>query len=244
MAPVDKTDLQLFERGVLARLTSVDAGYGGTPVLRAVNFEAHAGEVTLVTGPTSAGKTTLMHLLRLWLRPHAGRALILGHDAAQLGKQARAHLKRRIGYVAENPSFVEAWSAFENVALPLRMEGQKAKTYEQDVRELIEFVGLDRHADTPAGELSAAARRLAAIARALAVKPDMILADDPTSGMSPDAGRRVVRLLMEMRRVGVGVVITSQDESLADLGPTSAWRIAHGRISPADLALENYETEY
>lgn len=236
MARPSSPDLDLFERGVLIRLSSVDAGYGGaSPVLYGLDFEARAREVALVTGPTAAGKTTLMHLLRLSLPPRGGRAVILGHDVARSSAMQRARVKRRIGYVAENPVFVEQWSGFANVAMPLQMKGQRARDYGDDVRELVDFVGLGAAAELPIEKLSGAERRRAAIARALAAKPDLILADDPTAGMSPGDGRRIVRLLAEMRRVGAGVVITSQDESLAECGPILRWRIDRGRISPVDL---------
>jgi cell division transport system ATP-binding protein len=235
MVRVDKADLELLDRGVLLRLTDVDAGYDGEPVLRGVDFEARAGEAAVVSGPTSAGKTTFMHMLRLALPPRAGRALILDADATRLTRTQRALLKRRIGYVAENPTFIEQWTTFDNIALPLRMAGKRLIEYADDVRELVNYVGLAAHMDEPAGRLSAAARRQAAIARALAIKPDIVLADDPTSGMAPDVGRRIVRLLMEIRRVGPGVVITTQDRSLADIAPARRWRLEHGRVAPDDV---------
>jgi cell division transport system ATP-binding protein len=175
-----------------------------------------------------------MHVLRLALPPRAGRAVILGADVGKASARTRARVKRRIGYVAENPVFVEQWSAFDNVAMPLRMGGRKVRDYADDVRELVDFVGLGEAADLPVERLSGAERRRAAIARALAGKPDLILADDPTAGMSPADGRRIVRLLAEMRRVGAGVVIASQDESLAECAPILRWRIEQGRLSPAD----------
>lgn len=231
-----KPDQELLERGVLVRLNGIDADYGADPVLLAVDFELHAGETAIVTGPTSAGKTSFLHVLRLALPPKHGAATILGADATRLNAKARARLKRQIGYVAENPTFVEHWTAFDNIALPLRLSGLKPKDYEQDVEELVDFVGLGSAANAPAGHLSNAARRRAAIARALATKPLMLLADDPTAGMSPEGGRRMVRLLAEMRRVGTGVVIVSQDEALGEDVPAARWRLDRGRLSPQDIA--------
>lgn len=228
------TDLDLYRRGILARLSNVDSGYGPATVLIGVEFEAQLGEVALVTGPAAAGKTTLMHLLRLALPIHAGRAIILGEDVARASPKARAQVKRRIGYVGENPVFVEHWTAFENIAMPLQMAGRREREYSDDVRELVDFVGLGEAADLAIEKLSGAERRRAAIARALAAKPELILADDPTAGMSPADGRRIVRLLAEMRRVGAGVVIASQDESLADCAPLQHWRIDRGRLSAAE----------
>ena len=236
MARPINSDLALFERGVLVRLAQVDAGYGPATVLMGIDFEARAGEVALVTGPAAAGKTTLMHFLRLALEPRSGRAVIMGADIARSGGRERAEIKRRIGYVAENPVFVEHWSAYDNIAMPLRMSGRKPRDYANDVRELVDFVGITEAADLPIEKLSGAERRRAAIARALAAKPHLILADDPTAGMSPTDGRRVVRLLAEMRRVGAGVVITSQDETLADCAPIVRWSIDRGRLTQVDHA--------
>lgn len=232
MARANTPEMDLFERGVLIRLSGVDAGYGAATVLVGIDFEARAGEVALVTGPAAAGKTTFMHLLRLALQPRSGRAVILGADVARAGGRGRANVKKRIGYVAENPVFIEHWTAFDNIAMPLRMHGHKPRDYADDVRELVDFVGLGDAADLRVEKLSGAERHRAAIARALAAKPDLILADDPTAGMSPADGRRVVRLLAEMRRVGAGVVIASQDETLADSAPMHHWRMDRGRLSP------------
>ena len=242
MARPNRSDIELFERGVLVRLSQVDSGYRSGDVLRGIEFEVNAGEVALVTGPAAAGKTTLIQVLRLALPPTAGRAIILGADAGRLSGNRRARLKRGIGYIAENPTFVENLTAFENIALPLRLTGRRPRDYAEDVRELVDFVGLGAAADMPAERLSGAQRRRAAIARALAGKPDLVLADDPTAGMSPADGRRVVRLLAEMRRVGAAIVITSQDDTLADVAPTSAWRLERGRLSA--VAVPDHAADY
>jgi cell division transport system ATP-binding protein len=236
MARQNNPDFDLYRSGILVRLTAVDAGYGAATVLFGVDFEARAGEVALITGPAAAGKTTLTHLLRLALPPRSGRALILGVDVARASARTRANVKKRIGYVAENPVFIEQWTAFDNIAMPLRMAGQRPRDYADDVRELVDFVGLGDAADLRMEKLSGAERRRAAIARALAGKPELVLADDPTAGMSPGDGRRVVRLLAEMRRVGTGIVIASQDETLADCAPILRWRIERGRLSRVDQA--------
>lgn len=233
-------DLDLYERGVFVRFSGVDAGYGASTVLMDLEFEARAGEVSLVTGPAAAGKTTLSHLLRLALPPRSGRAVVLGCDIRRAPPQQIADTKKRIGYVAENPVFVEHWTTFENIAMPLQMQGKAYREYADDVRELVDFVGLNGAAELEVEKLSGAERRRAAIARALAAKPELILADDPTAGMSPADGRRIVRLLAEMRRVGAAVVIASQDDSLCDCAPMLVWRIDRGRLSgPEAQAVED-----
>jgi cell division transport system ATP-binding protein len=229
--PRASIETDLFERGVLVRLSNVDAGYGVATVLMGIDFEARTGEVNFITGPAAAGKTTFTHLLRLALQPRSGRSVILGLDVGRARAREIADVKRRIGYVAENPVFIEQWSTFDNVAMPLRMLGQKPREYAHDVRELVDFVGLGGASELPVGKLSGAERRRAAIARALAAKPSLILADDPTAGMSPADGRRIVKLLSEMRRVGAGVVIASQDDTLTDVAPMWVWRIDRGRLA-------------
>lgn len=232
MARPNNPDFDLYKSGALVRLTNVDAGYGAATILFGVDFEARAGEVALINGPAAAGKTTITHLLRLALQPRSGRAVILGADIGRASARARANVKKRIGYVAENPVFIEQWSAFDNIAMPLRLAGQKARDYTDDVRELVDFVGLGDAADLRVEKLSGAERRRTAIARALAGKPELILADDPTANMSPADGRRVVRLLAEMRRVGTGIIIASQDETLAECAPMDRWQMDRGRLSP------------
>jgi cell division transport system ATP-binding protein len=243
MARTYNPDLELFERGVFVRLTGVDAGYGPATVLVGIDFEVRSGEVAIITGPAAAGKTTLTHLLRLALTPRDGRAVILGVDTARATSSVRARVKRRIGYVGENPVFIEHWSAYDNIAMPLKLTGMKPAEYAHDVRELVDFVGLGGASDLAVEKLSGAERRRAALARALAAKPNLILADDPTAGMSPGDGRRIVRLLGEMRRVGAAVVIATQDETLADCAPMDRWRIERGRLTRVaeEAAAEAFE---
>lgn len=220
----------------MVQLSGVSAGFAGAEVLRGIAFEARAGEVAFVSGATATGKSTLVHLLRLAMQPRGGSAMILGADAGRLSGADRARLKRRIGYVAEEPIFVERWSAFDNIALPLRLAGRKAVDYAEDVRELISFVGLTVGAEEPAWRLSAIERRRAAIARALAAKPDLIVADAPTAGLGREAAHRIVRLLGELRRVGAAVVLTSQDDDATDGVEAVHWRLALGRLTRASEA--------
>ncbi len=217
---------------LVVRLEGVSAGYGQTIVLSDLHFEAEAGAMTFVVGPAAAGKSSLVNLLRLALPPRSGRAEILGADAARLSMAQRARLKQRIGVISEQPQFVEHWTTFENVALPMKIAGRKDSGVADDVAELMAYVGLNTVSDEPVGRLSAAERRRAAIARALAAKPDLIVADEPTAGLSPDAGFRVMRLLEEMSRVGAAVVILTQSEHLADDIAGALWRLEHGRIEP------------
>ncbi|MGE3143219.1 MAG: cell division ATP-binding protein FtsE [Hyphomonadaceae bacterium] len=224
----------MLRTGLIIRFEGVWAGYDGPDVLQDVSFEVAEGEVAVVHGPTAAGKTTLIHMLRLALPPRAGVASLLGEDIAKLNARRRAKLKRRIGYIGEEPTFVEDGTVFENVALPLRLAGQKRAAYAEDVDELLSFVGLADLADEEARKLSFAERRRVAIARALAGKPAIILADEPAAGLSPEGAMRTFRLLAEMRRVGAAVIICTQNEQYADGIECQRWRMQQGRLTPDD----------
>jgi cell division transport system ATP-binding protein len=226
-------DEELIRAGLAAKATGLSLAYGQTDALIDVRFEARAGEVTVVSGPAGAGKTTILRVLRLSLAPQAGALFLFGADAAKLSPARRVRLRRRIGVLEEVPTFVEDWTAADNVALPLMLAGQARRATEQDVNELLSFVGLAAEAETRAAALSLGQRRQLAMARALIAKPDLILADDPAAGFSPEAGGRVLRVLAEMRKTGAAVVITTQDPQLADDMGAAHWRLERGRMAQA-----------
>jgi cell division transport system ATP-binding protein len=232
MATPDTVAHDVLRNGLIVRFEGVWVGYEGPDVLMDVDFEVAAAEVAIVSGPTAAGKTTLLHTLRLALPPRAGRAIVLGEDAGRLTDARRARLKRRVGYVAEEPTFAEDEDVASNVALPLRLRRKKPAEYARDVHELLEFVGLSASARELVSRLSFAERRRVAIARALACKPELILVDEPAAGLSPEGALRTFRLLAEMRRIGAAVVIATQSEHLAGGLDATHWRISEGRVAP------------
>jgi cell division transport system ATP-binding protein len=213
-------------------LAGVNAAYRkGEDVLRGVTFEAQAGAVVSILGPAGSGKSVLMDVLRLALPPAVGAARILGEDATKLKNTARAKLKRRIGVMHQNPVLIEHLSAFENVALPLRLAGVKPDTFAADVDELLSFVGLPDNDSRPAIALSGSERRRVAAARAVVAQPRLVLADEPTAGLSTDLAGRVMRLIVSMRRAGAAVVVATQDEALAQSLSGPHWRMQSGRIA-------------
>ncbi len=222
------------DSAAIVSLTDVYASYRrNADALRGVWFEARPGAVVSVLGPAGAGKTALIDVLRLALPPHRGVARILGADALRLSPNTRRTLKQRIGLLAQTPVLADHFTAFENVALPLRMAGRKPGAYEGDVAELLSFVGLAPKDDRPAGMLSGSERRRVAAARAVVAQPRLLLADEPTAGLSPDLAGRVMRLLVSMRRAGAAVIVATQDETLASSLSGPHWRIAGGRPAPA-----------
>ncbi|HVY03080.1 MAG TPA: ATP-binding cassette domain-containing protein [Caulobacterales bacterium] len=213
-------------------LAGVNAAYrGGEDVLRGITFEAQPGAVVSILGPAASGKSALLDVLRLALPPSAGAARVLGVDAVKLKSSARAKLKRRIGVMHQNPALVEHLSAFENVALPLRLAGAKPDAFAADVEELLSFVGLPANDMRAAASLSGSERRRVAAARAVVAQPRLVLADEPTAGLSTDLAGRVMRLIVSMRRAGAAVVVATQDDALAASLAGPHWRMNGGRIA-------------
>lgn len=222
----------------VVRLDHVTAGYpGGPAVLAGASLSAYRGLVSCIVGVSGSGKTTLIHVMRLALAVRDGAGTVLDADITRLTKSDRQALKRRIGYIAQEPIFIDELSLFENVATPLDALGLRRAAYGDDVMELLNYVGLGAFAHQPPSQLSTGQRRRAAIARALASKPELILADEPTAGLSPNAAHRMLRLLTELRQVGAAIVITTPNEDLAHKAAEACWILVDGRLNR--IALEN-----
>lgn len=221
----------------VVRLDNVFAGYpGGPDVLAGASMSAYRGMVSCIVGVSGSGKTTLIHVMRLALSVRDGHGQVLDADVNSLKPADRAALKRRIGYIAQEPVFIDALSLFDNVATPLEAQGLKRSAYVDDVMELLNYVGLGAFAHASPSFLSTGQRRRAAIARALASKPELILADEPTAGLSPNAAHRMLRLLTELRQVGAAIVITTPNEDLAQKAGEACWILVDGRLNR--IALE------
>ncbi|WP_420393443.1 cell division ATP-binding protein FtsE [Acuticoccus sp.] len=198
-------------------LENVGLRYGGGPeVLRDLTFEIPARSFQFLTGPSGAGKTSLMRLLSLSLRPSRGFMGLFGRDVATLTRQDVPGLRRRIGVVFQDFRLLDHLSTYDNVALPLRIQGRAPSSYRSDVLELLKWVGLAqrRHAFPPV--LSGGEKQRAAIARALITQPDILLADEPTGNVDPPMAHRLLRLFLELNKLGTSVVIATHDIHLMD----------------------------
>jgi cell division transport system ATP-binding protein len=220
-------------------LDSVTAGYpGGPDILSDASLSIYSGLVSCIVGVSGSGKTTLVHVLRLALPIRGGAGFVMDADLATLPARDRAALKRRIGYIAQEPVFIDNLSLFENVAAPLEAVGLRRRAYVDDVMELLNYVGLGAFAQARPSMLSTGQRRRAAIARALASKPDLILADEPTAGLSPNAAHRMLRLLTELRQVGAAILITTPNEDLAQKAAEACWILVDGRLNRIALEVD------
>lgn len=201
----------------LLEFENVGLRYGiGPEVVRDLNFSIAPRSFQFLTGPSGAGKTTLLRLMLLSLRPSRGTIRIFGQNSAELRKDELTGLRRRIGMVFQDFRLLDHLTTYENVALPLRAMGRAEETYRAEVIELLKWVGLgDRMAASPT-ILSGGEKQRAAIARALIVRPELLLADEPTGNVDPGLARRLLRLFVELHRLGTAVVIATHDLHLMD----------------------------
>ncbi|HEX9904181.1 MAG TPA: cell division ATP-binding protein FtsE [Propylenella sp.] len=201
----------------MIRFENVGLRYGlGPEVLRDVSFHIAPGSFQFVTGPSGAGKTSLLRLLFLSLRPTRGSVRIFDKDAATVSRSTIPALRRRIGIVFQDFRLLDHLTTFENVALPLRVAGAEEASYRRDVSELLEWVGLGDKMWVYPQVLSGGEKQRSAIARALITKPEILLADEPTGNVDPPLARRLLRLFIELNRLGTSVVIATHDLALMD----------------------------
>jgi cell division transport system ATP-binding protein len=196
-------------------MNNVALRYGrGQEVLREVNFHLRPGSFHFLTGPSGAGKTSLLRLLFLSLQPTRGHLHLFGQDVSQVAPARRAQLRRRIGIVFQDFRLLDHLTTWENVALPLSVVGKKVKDYKEDVTDLLQWVGLGERMYAFPSVLSGGEKQRAAIARAVIGKPELLLADEPTGNVDPQMARRLLRLFVELNRLGTSVVIATHDYQL------------------------------
>ena len=201
----------------MVRFENVGLRYGlGAEVLRDLDFRIEPHSFQFLTGPSGAGKTSLMRLLFLSMRPTRGLISLFGHDVATLSKDALATLRRRIGVVFQDFRLLDHMTTYENVSLPLRIIGHDEAAYRREVVELLQWVGLgDRMWSLPP-VLSGGEKQRTAIARAVIARPQLLLADEPTGNVDPNLAQRLLRLFIELNKSGTSVVIATHDIALMD----------------------------
>lgn len=197
------------------RLERIGLRYGrGPEVLQHVDLALPSGSFTFLTGPSGAGKSSLLKLCYLALKPSRGLVHLFGQDVSRLKDRERQTLRRRVGVVLQDFRLIDHLSVFENVALPLRVAGKKREHYQDDVTELLQWVGLGHRMTAFPPTLSGGEKQRAAIARAVIAKPDLLIADEPTGNVDPEIGSRLLRLFAEMNRMGATVLIATHDVNL------------------------------
>lgn len=238
---MDRTDTpaspRRFETGPAVRFEAVGMRYGrGPEILRDAAFELPRGSFQFLTGPSGAGKTTLLKLIYLAERPSRGLISLFGRDVALLDRKALPALRRRIGVVFQEFKLLNHLTVFDNVALPLRVAGQPRRAYAEDVAELLNWVGLGERMDAYPPTLSGGEQQRASIARAVVGQPEILIADEPTGNVDPAMARRLLRLFVELNKLGTTVLIASHDLNLVSSIDAPVMELADGRLMAGERA--------
>ncbi|ABS65281.1 cell division ATP-binding protein FtsE [Xanthobacter versatilis] len=219
------------KEGALVRFENVGLRYGmGQEVLKDVSFGIQPNSFQFLTGPSGAGKTTLMRLLFLSLKPTRGLITLFGRDVSSLDPDEVAVLRRRIGIVFQDFRLLDHLTTYENVSLPLRVLGKEEASYRAEVTELLGWVGLGDRMHVLPPILSGGEKQRAAIARALIGRPEFLLADEPTGNVDPTLARRLLRLFIELNKSGTSVLLATHDIALMDQYDARRLVIADGRL--------------
>lgn len=201
----------------MIRFENVGLRYGmGPEILRDLSFDIPARSFQFLSGPSGAGKTTLLRLLFMSLKPTRGLITVFGRDRARIPNREMPALRRRIGVVFQDFRLLDHMTTYENVALPLRVRGRDEANYRSDVVELLKWVGLGERMHVLPPVLSGGEKQRAAIARALIEQPEILLADEPTGNVDPSLARRLLRLFIELNKLGTAVVIATHDLGLME----------------------------
>lgn len=198
----------------LIEFENVAYSYGGGELLSDISLKLAPGSFHFLTGPSGAGKTTLLKLCYGALLPTAGHIRLFGADVRSLDRDDIAVVRRRIGVVHQNVQFLDHLNVTENVALPLAVSGRNGEAESGDLNELMSWVGLTNRSTALPPELSGGERQRAAVARAVIMSPDVVLADEPTGNIDWEMSQRLLRLLIELNKMGKTVLIATHDLSL------------------------------
>lgn len=220
----------LLERQ-LVRFENVGLRYGlGTEILRDLSFDIKPRSFQFLSGPSGSGKTTLLKMMLATLKPTRGLVHLFDHDVGQMKKDKVTELRRKIGIVLQDFRLLDHLTTYENVALPLLVQGKHEDSYRAEVIELLRWVGLGDRLHVPPAILSGGEKQRTAIARALIVRPALLLADEPTGNVDPVLAKRLVRLFMELNKLGTAIVMATHDWALMDQIPERRLILTEGRL--------------
>ena len=225
----------------IVQFENVGLRYGtGAETLSDLTFSLAAGGFYFLTGPSGAGKTSLLKLLYLSQRPSRGLIRLFGEDMVTMQRDRLPRFRRRIGVVFQDFRLVPHLSAFDNVALPLRLAGADDKAIDLPVNEMLAWVGLGDRASARPATLSGGEQQRVAIARAVISRPDVLVADEPTGNVDPEMAARLLRLFDALNQLGTTIVVATHDlHLLSRISGAQIMRLEAGRISDPTGALRH-----
>lgn len=216
----------------MMRLENVSVGYTAEQqVLKSVSLHLEPGGFYFLTGPSGAGKSTLLRILGLTLPALRGDIHIFGEDVRHLPRDRMPALRRKIGMVFQDYQLLDHLTIGENVALPLKVGGERPEQTQHKVQELLEWVGLGRHADDYPPTLSGGMKQRAAIARAVINNPLVLLADEPTGNLDPALSLKFMYLFQALNKMGTTVLFATHDENLISMFDYPVLRLKDGVLT-------------
>lgn len=217
-------------------LSDVRLRYGDGPeILRGANLTLDRGTFHFLTGSSGAGKSSLLGLLYLAMRPTSGNVRLFGVDVGTEPRRKLPAVRRRIGVVFQEFRLLAHLSAFDNVALPLRIAGAREDQIRANVAELLAWVGLGDHLQARPPTLSGGQQQRLAIARAVIAQPDLLIADEPTGSVDDTSAYRLMRLFDELHKMGTTVLIATHNRAIVEALAHPELRLENGmltRIAP------------
>lgn len=225
----------------MIELDNVAYSYNGDALFSGITLGLTPGAFYFVTGPSGAGKTTLLKLCYGALAPSVGQIAVFGRDLQALDRDEVSELRRRIGVVHQDCQFLDHLTLAENIALPLRAAGRAPEEAQEDLAELMAWVGLSHRESALPPELSGGERQRAALARGVIMSPDVLIADEPTGNVDWEMSQRLLRLLVELNKMGKTILIATHDLSLIRAAKTHVQarvlRIVNGQVQQAGADL-------
>lgn len=215
----------------MIEISGLTKAYGGTTVLDGIDFSVGDAQIAAIVGPSGAGKSTLARCINLLERPTSGTITVSDQELTSLSRRDLRDARRQIGTVFQSASLLRRLTAAQNVALPLRYVGLPEDQQREQVRELLDRVGLLHRANHYPAQLSGGQRQRVGLARGLALRPSVLLSDEATSGLDPDATRSILRLLMELRDdLGVTILVITHEMDVVRTVADVVAHLDHGRI--------------
>ncbi len=205
----------------------------GREALSGVSFRLEKGEMAFLTGPSGAGKSTLLKLIALIERPTRGTILVDNQNTSRIPRRRIPHFRRRIGVVFQDHKLLNDRTVFDNVALPLMIASLRHRELERRVRAALDQVGLLEYENHSPLSLSTGEQQRVGIARAVASRPELVIADEPTGNLDPDLSLDIMRLFERFNEVGVTLLIATHDLELTNRLAHRSLRLDGGKVAPA-----------
>ena len=208
MSDMTADDMPIIE------LQNVSVGYDGNDVVQNVSLSLKQGDFTFVTGKSGAGKTTLLSMLYLVKKPNKGILNVFGNNINFSNRDDLALMRQKIGVVFQDFRLLDHLSVFDNIALPLRIRGMNEKEIHKRVVELLRWIEMHKSIYKTCSTLSGGEKQRVAIARAVINRPDILFADEPTGSVDSEIADKLMRLFVELNKVGTTIVIATHNEQL------------------------------